>query len=136
MTTSPPNSLVSHSLISQIVKNLLSTNCSFHPLFIIPPFSLFLSFAHSPFFSLFLSLWRSLLLSLFQLSQTGASLDNRVPTPASAASGDLHSHSQHALPDLPAQETKAEPRLRDQREFESASGKTEPKMEVCFVRQC
>uniref|UniRef100_A0A4W5K687 histone acetyltransferase n=1 Tax=Hucho hucho TaxID=62062 RepID=A0A4W5K687_9TELE len=63
------------------------------------------------------------------LSQTGASLDNRVPTPASAASGDLHSHSQHALPDLPAQETKAEPRLRDQRDFESASGKTEPKME-------
>ncbi|XP_041723152.2 CREB-binding protein isoform X2 [Coregonus clupeaformis] len=64
------------------------------------------------------------------LSQTGASLDNRVPTPASAASGDLHSHSQHALPDLPAQETKAEPRLRDQRDFESASGKTEPKMET------
>nr|XP_029480216.1 CREB-binding protein-like isoform X1 [Oncorhynchus nerka] len=64
------------------------------------------------------------------LSQTGASLDSRVPTPASAASGDLHSHSQHALPDLPAQETKAEPRLRDQREFESASGKTEPKMET------
>lgn len=55
-----------------------------------------------------------------------------MPTPASAASGDLHSHSQHALPDLPAQETKAELRLRDQRDFESASGKTEPKMEVCF----
>ncbi|KAL1005748.1 hypothetical protein UPYG_G00063490 [Umbra pygmaea] len=64
-----------------------------------------------------------------QLSQTGASLDHRVPTPASTASADLH-HSQHALPDLPAQENKAEARLKDERQFESAGGKTEPKMET------
>lgn len=66
--------------------------------------------------------------SVFQLSQPGASLDNRVPTPASAASADLH--SQHIGADLPAQEVKAEAHL-DQQEFETAGGKTEPKMEVC-----
>lgn len=121
-----------NSLFSQIVKNLLSTKCSFDPLFIIPPFSFFFLLL-TLLFSLSRSSSHSGALSFsFQLSQTGASLDNRVPTPASAASGDLHSHSQHALPDLPAQETKAELRLRDQRDFESASGKTEPKMEVCF----
>ncbi|XP_047434584.1 CREB-binding protein isoform X4 [Mugil cephalus] len=62
-----------------------------------------------------------------QLSQPGASLDNRVPTPASAASADLH--SQHVGADLPAQEVKAEPH-HDQQEFEAAGGKTEPKMET------
>ncbi|XP_045903042.1 histone lysine acetyltransferase CREBBP isoform X4 [Micropterus dolomieu] len=62
-----------------------------------------------------------------QLSQPGASLDNRVPTPASAASADLH--SQHIGADLPAQEVKAEAHL-DQQEFETAGGKTEPKMET------
>ncbi|KAG7485366.1 CREB-binding protein isoform X2 [Solea senegalensis] len=61
-----------------------------------------------------------------QLSQPGASLDNRVPTPASAASADLH--SQH-VGDLPIQEIKAE-KHHDQQEFEAAGGKTEPKMET------
>uniref|UniRef100_A0A8C4IIE3 histone acetyltransferase n=1 Tax=Dicentrarchus labrax TaxID=13489 RepID=A0A8C4IIE3_DICLA len=56
------------------------------------------------------------------LSQSGASLDNRVPTPASAASGDLH--SQHVGADLPVQEIKAEAH-HDQQEFEAAGGKTE-----------
>lgn len=65
--------------------------------------------------------------SMFQLSQSGASLDNRVPTPASAASADLH--SQHVGADLPVQEVKAEAH-HDQQEFEAAGGKTEPKMEV------
>lgn len=64
---------------------------------------------------------------MFQLSQSGASLDNRVPTPASAASADLH--SQHVGADLPIQEVKAEAH-HDQQEFEAAGGKTEPKMEV------
>lgn len=64
---------------------------------------------------------------MFQLSQSGASLDNRVPTPASAASADLH--SQHVGADLPVQEVKAEAH-HDQQEFEAAGGKTEPKMEV------
>ncbi|TMS23874.1 CREB-binding protein [Larimichthys crocea] len=62
-----------------------------------------------------------------QLSQSGASLDNRVPTPASAASADLH--SQHVGADLPVQEIKAETH-HDQQEFEAAGGKTEPKMET------
>uniref|UniRef100_A0A3P8Z3W4 histone acetyltransferase n=1 Tax=Esox lucius TaxID=8010 RepID=A0A3P8Z3W4_ESOLU len=57
------------------------------------------------------------------------SLDHRVPTPASTASADMHPHSQHALPDLPVQETKAEARFKDERDFESTGGKTEPKME-------
>ncbi|XP_034544280.1 CREB-binding protein isoform X3 [Notolabrus celidotus] len=52
------------------------------------------------------------------LSQQGASLDNRVPTPASAASADL-----------PTQEVKVEPH-HDQQELEAAGGKTEPKMET------
>uniref|UniRef100_A0AAQ5ZAN3 histone acetyltransferase n=1 Tax=Amphiprion ocellaris TaxID=80972 RepID=A0AAQ5ZAN3_AMPOC len=63
---------------------------------------------------------------VLQLSQPGASLDNRVPTPASAASADLH--SQHVGADLPVQEVKAEAH-HDQQEFEAAGGKTEPKME-------
>lgn len=67
------------------------------------------------------------LLFVFQLSQPGASLDNRVPTPASAASADLH--SQHVGADLPPQEVKTEPH-HEQQEFEPAGGKTEPKMEV------
>uniref|UniRef100_A0A3B5M7E2 histone acetyltransferase n=1 Tax=Xiphophorus couchianus TaxID=32473 RepID=A0A3B5M7E2_9TELE len=69
------------------------------------------------------------LLCLFssQLSQPGASLDNRVPTPASAASADLH--SQHVGADLPAQDLKAETRT-DQQEFEAAGGKIEPKTEA------
>lgn len=74
---------------------------------------------------LFASIFRSS--SVFQLSQPGASLDNRVPTPASATSADLH--SQHVGADLPAQEVKAESH-HDQQEFEAAGGKTEPKMEV------
>ncbi|XP_047189650.1 CREB-binding protein isoform X4 [Scophthalmus maximus] len=61
------------------------------------------------------------------LSQSGASLDNRVPTPASAASGDLH--SQHVGADLPVQEIKAETH-HEQQEFEAAGGKTETKMET------
>ncbi|XP_033976318.1 CREB-binding protein isoform X2 [Trematomus bernacchii] len=52
------------------------------------------------------------------LSQPGASLDNRVPTPASTVSADL-----------PAQEVKAEAH-REQKGFEAAGGKTEPKMET------
>lgn len=63
-----------------------------------------------------------------QLSQTGASLDNRVPTPASTASADPH--SQHALADLPtASEPKAELR-HDEQDFHSSGLKMEPKMEV------
>ncbi|PWA14887.1 hypothetical protein CCH79_00014256 [Gambusia affinis] len=62
-----------------------------------------------------------------QLSQPGASLDNRVPTPASAASADLH--SQQVGADLPAQELKAETQT-DQQEFEAAGGKIEPKTEA------
>ncbi|XP_041838054.1 CREB-binding protein isoform X5 [Melanotaenia boesemani] len=62
-----------------------------------------------------------------QLSQPGASLENRVPTPASAASADLH--SQHVGADLPTQEVKAEMH-HDQPEFEAAGGKIEPKMET------
>uniref|UniRef100_A0A3B5QBY2 histone acetyltransferase n=1 Tax=Xiphophorus maculatus TaxID=8083 RepID=A0A3B5QBY2_XIPMA len=54
-------------------------------------------------------------------------LDNRVPTPASAASADLH--SQHVGADLPAQDLKAETRT-DQQEFEAAGGKIEPKTEA------
>ncbi|XP_034712651.1 CREB-binding protein isoform X3 [Etheostoma cragini] len=61
------------------------------------------------------------------LSQPGTSLDNRVPTPASAASADLH--SQHVGADLPVQELKAETH-HDQQEFEAAGGKNEPKMET------
>ncbi|XP_029951140.1 CREB-binding protein isoform X4 [Salarias fasciatus] len=61
------------------------------------------------------------------LSQPGASLDNRVPTPASAASADLH--SQHVGADLPVQEVKTETH-HDQQEFEAAGGKPEPKMET------
>lgn len=64
---------------------------------------------------------------LFQLSQSGANLDNRVPTPASAASADLH--PQHVGADLPIQEVKVEAH-HDQQEFEATGGKTEPKMEV------
>ncbi|XP_067353867.1 CREB-binding protein isoform X2 [Channa argus] len=60
------------------------------------------------------------------LSQPGASLDNRVPTPASAASADLH--SQHFGADLPAQEVQADMH-HDQQEFKAAGGKTEPKTE-------
>ncbi|XP_016890788.1 CREB-binding protein isoform X2 [Cynoglossus semilaevis] len=61
------------------------------------------------------------------LSQPGASLDNRVPTPASAASADLH--SQHVGADLPVKEIKAETH-HEQQEFEAAGGKTEIKMET------
>uniref|UniRef100_A0A1A8QVC8 histone acetyltransferase n=1 Tax=Nothobranchius rachovii TaxID=451742 RepID=A0A1A8QVC8_9TELE len=61
------------------------------------------------------------------LSQPGASLDNRVPTPASAASADVH--SQHIGADLPGQEVKTETHT-DQQEFEAAGGKTEPKTET------
>ncbi|XP_077426453.1 histone lysine acetyltransferase CREBBP isoform X2 [Vanacampus margaritifer] len=62
-----------------------------------------------------------------QLSQPGPSLDNRVPTPASAASADLHSH--HVAADLPVKEVKTEPH-HDKLEFEAAGGKIEPKMEI------
>ena len=65
--------------------------------------------------------------SVSQLSQPGASLDNRVPTPASATSADLH--SQQVGADLPVQEVKAETH-HNQQEFEAAGGKMEPKMEV------
>uniref|UniRef100_A0A1A7W816 histone acetyltransferase n=1 Tax=Iconisemion striatum TaxID=60296 RepID=A0A1A7W816_9TELE len=62
-----------------------------------------------------------------QLSQPGASLDNRVPTPASAASADVH--SQHVGADLPAQELKTETHT-DKQEFEAVGGKIEPKIET------
>ncbi|XP_056442784.1 histone lysine acetyltransferase CREBBP isoform X3 [Gadus chalcogrammus] len=62
-----------------------------------------------------------------QLSQSAASLENRVPTPASAASADLH--SQHAVADLPVQENKAEVRHVKQ-EFEPVSIKNESKTEM------
>lgn len=68
----------------------------------------------------------------FQLSQPGASLDNREPTPASASSADLH--TQHVGADLPTQEVKTEAH-HDQQEFEAACGKTEPKMEVILEKQ-
>lgn len=54
----------------------------------------------------------------FQLTQPGASLENRVPTPASAAGADL-----------PVQEVKAGEH-HNQQEFKAAGGKTEPEMEV------
>lgn len=57
-------------------------------------------------------------LSLFQ------SGENRVPTPASAASAELH--SQHAVPDVPPSDTKTE-----EQDYDIAI-KTEPKMEVCL----
>ena len=60
-----------------------------------------------------------------KLSQSAASLENRVPTPASAASADLH--SQHAVADLPVQENKAEVRHVKQ---ESVSINMECKTEV------
>uniref|UniRef100_A0A8C5CDG8 histone acetyltransferase n=1 Tax=Gadus morhua TaxID=8049 RepID=A0A8C5CDG8_GADMO len=63
----------------------------------------------------------------FKLSQSAASLENRVPTPASAASADLH--SQHAVADLPVQENKAEVRHVKQ-EFEPVSIKNESKTEM------
>lgn len=50
-----------------------------------------------------------------------------MPTPASAASADLH--SQHVGADLPVKEIKAETH-HEQQEFEAAGGKTEIKMEV------
>lgn len=55
------------------------------------------------------------------LFQTG---ENRVPTPASAASTELH--SQHAVPDVPPNDTKTE-----EQEYDMAV-KTEPSMEVRF----
>ncbi|KAM6942282.1 CREB-binding protein isoform 1-T1 [Lycodopsis pacificus] len=61
------------------------------------------------------------------LSQPGAGLENRVPTPASGASADLH--SQHVGADLPVQEVKAEAH-HDQQEIKAAGGKKEPKMET------
>ncbi|XP_028303327.1 CREB-binding protein isoform X3 [Gouania willdenowi] len=61
------------------------------------------------------------------LSQPGASMDSRVPTPASAASADIH--PQHVGADLPNQEVKTEPH-NDQQEFEAGGVKTEPKMET------
>ncbi|CAL1601790.1 unnamed protein product [Knipowitschia caucasica] len=62
-----------------------------------------------------------------QLSQPGASLDNRAPTPVSAASADLH--PPHVGADLPLQEVKTEMH-NEQHNFEAAGGKTEPKMET------
>ncbi|XP_029706547.1 CREB-binding protein isoform X5 [Takifugu rubripes] len=62
-----------------------------------------------------------------QLSQPGASLENRVPTPASASSADLH--TQHVGADLPTQEVKTDAN-HDQQEYEAACGKIEPKMEA------
>ncbi|TNN63110.1 CREB-binding protein [Liparis tanakae] len=53
-----------------------------------------------------------------QLSQPGAGLENRVPTPTSAAGADL-----------PVQEVKAGAH-HNQQEFKAAGGKTEPKMET------
>lgn len=55
--------------------------------------------------------------------------DNRVPTPASTASADLHTQ-QHAVPELPATvEPKAELKQEEQ-DFECSAAETEPKMEV------
>lgn len=48
-----------------------------------------------------------------------------MPTPASAASTELH--SQHAVPDVPPSDTKTE-----EQEYDIGI-KTEPKMEVCFA---
>ncbi|KAJ8246212.1 hypothetical protein GJAV_G00265080 [Gymnothorax javanicus] len=61
------------------------------------------------------------------LSQTAASTDARVPTPASVASTDAQ--SQHALHDLPASEPKAEPRDAEQ-DYESGGAKMEVKREA------
>lgn len=62
------------------------------------------------------------------------SADNRVPTPASTASADLH--TQHAVPELPAvNEPKVEPK-QEEPDFESCAAEIEPKMEVgvCWFR--
>ncbi|XP_073721148.1 histone lysine acetyltransferase CREBBP-like isoform X2 [Misgurnus anguillicaudatus] len=58
------------------------------------------------------------------LSQMAASVDNRVPTPASVA----ESHSQQALPDYPAAEPKSE-HQEEQQEFESGKKQIEVKTE-------
>ena len=61
-----------------------------------------------------------------KLSQAAASIDNRVPTPASVA----EQSSQQALPDISG--TEAKPEVKDE-EDGSNSGKkqTDVKMEVC-----
>ncbi|KAG9340446.1 hypothetical protein JZ751_021559 [Albula glossodonta] len=58
------------------------------------------------------------------LSQAAASIDNRVPTPASVA----EVHSQQALPDLPAPESKPDLRGDDQ-DFQSGKSLADPKTE-------
>lgn len=73
---------------------------------------------------IYLMYYLSLPSSVLQLPQPGASLDNRVPTPAPAASADLH--AQHVGADLPVKEVKAEP-------HQETGGKTEPKMEVSLA---
>ncbi|XP_048868793.1 CREB-binding protein-like isoform X2 [Brienomyrus brachyistius] len=60
------------------------------------------------------------------LSQAATGADNRVPTPSSVLGGELH--TQHALPDRPVHEPKAEPRDEEQ-DFESGGLKLEPKAE-------
>jgi len=83
--------------------------------------------------SLLLLVFLSLLFSpppRSKLSQSAASLENRVPTPASVASADLH--PQHAtVADLPVQENKAEVRHVKQ-EFEPVAIKMEAKSQVNF----
>lgn len=56
-----------------------------------------------------------------------ASVDNRVPTPASVA----ETHSQQALPDYPAVEPKIEPQ-DDEQGFESGKKQPDIKMEVWY----
>lgn len=74
------------------------------------------------------ALWpESLLLLSLKLSQAAASIDNRVPTPASVA----ELNSQQTLPDMSS--TEAKPEVKDEEE-DSNSGKkqTDIKMEVCW----
>ena len=54
--------------------------------------------------------------------------DNRVPTPASTASADLH--TQHAVPELTAV-AEPKPELKqEEQDFDSSAVEPEPKMEV------
>lgn len=64
-----------------------------------------------------------------KLSQAAASIDNRVPTPASVA----ELSSQQALPDTGSAEAKLEVKDEEDDDDDNKSGKKQPdvKMEVC-----
>lgn len=69
----------------------------------------------------------SFVLFLQQLSQAAASIDNRVPTPASVASADTN--SQQLGPDAPMLESKSEVKT-EETEPETSETQVEAKTEV------